>query len=133
MNLFQSGKFRLHSGDESSFKIECDALTTKDWQVLAEQVNNMGITFNFVNGIPKGGIKFAKALQKYAVVPVKDGGLLPYLIVDDVLTTGTSMNQQREKLIGQGMRREIIGIVLFARGECPEWIIPLFQMNSKMA
>ena len=129
MNLFQIGQFKLHSGSVSSFKIECDALTTEDWKALAEQVNNMGIKFSVVEGIPKGGLKFAKALQKYRIIP---GGLLPYLIVDDVLTTGTSMNQRRAELIGQGMRREIIGIVLFARGECPEWITPLFQMNSKM-
>lgn len=134
MSLFQTGKYKLHSGSVSSFKIECDALTTKDWEALAEQVDNIGIKFNFVAGIPKGGLKFAKALQKYAIIPKsKDGTLLPYLIVDDVLTTGTSMNQLRDKLLGQGMRREIVGIVLFARGECPTWIIPLFQMNSKMA
>ena len=32
-NLFQQGDFTLHSGERSGFKIECDALTSHDWDI----------------------------------------------------------------------------------------------------
>lgn len=42
--------------------------------------------------------------------------------MDDVLTTGamTSMEEARHG--------EAIGFVLFARGQCPSWVTPLFTM-----
>ena len=50
------------------------------------------------------------------------GKLNGMLIVDDVFTTGASM----EALHTPGD----IGAVVFARGLCPSWITPLFQMWS---
>jgi len=47
------------------------------------------------------------------------------LIVDDVLTTGSSMEEVRKEM---GTYYQSEGFVLFARGECPDWITPLFQM-----
>ena len=46
------------------------------------------------------------------------------LIVDDVLTTGASMEHERARCSGR-----TIGVVLFARGPCPEWIHPVFRMD----
>ena len=79
------------------------------------------VKFREVIGIPEGGVRFAQALERY-----KQGGY-PTLIVDDVLTTGASMEAIRKK-----RGRDSIGIVLFARGECPNWITPLFRLSSEV-
>lgn len=78
--------------------------------------------FTSVLGIPTGGEPLAQALRPYASPPEQCNGLL---IVDDVLTTGDSMERVRR------VRSEAIvqGAVIFARGECPDWITPLFQMR----
>ncbi len=118
MSLFQQKQFTLHSGSTSFFKIECDALTKEDWETLALIVAK---TFSFkkVEGVPRGGIKFAKALEKYA----DPDGVVDLIIVDDVLTTGNSMNEHRNG-------REASGFVVFSRtANFPTWIQPLFIMG----
>ena len=112
MNLFQSGNFILHSGKKSRYKIDCDALTLADWDTLALMAVERLTPFGSVVGVPRGGILFAAALQKY----VTQG---PRLIADDVLTTGKSMQEMK-------VNRGDIGVVVFARGDCPNWITPIF-------
>ena len=53
------------------------------------------------------------------------------LIVDDVLTTGNSMNKLLHSLPYEH-ERGIVGAVVFARGPCPTWIKPLFQMPPEL-
>jgi hypoxanthine phosphoribosyltransferase len=118
MNLFQKKEIKLHSGGKSFFKIECDALTDDDIETLAYIISRK-YTFHNVVGIPNGGVRISNALQKYA-----SRGLGPLLIVDDVLTTGKSMEKAKE-MFGNVLSR---GVVLFARGECPKWIEPIFNM-----
>ena len=118
MNLFQFGDFTLNSGAKSSWKIECDALTDEDIAGLAEMISLAVGGFSDVIGVPRGGLKLAKALQKYKK------SYYPTLIVDDVLTTGGSMERMKKSL-GNFV---FIGAVIFARGKCPAWITPLFQM-----
>lgn len=120
INLFQIGSFTLHSGQESNFKIECDALADLDWGTLAYIVSSK-FRFSNVIGIPRGGLDFAEALKPYA--SNKDDE--PWLIVDDVLNTGGSMQEGKDNLKGLG--KDAIGVVVFARGSCPEWIHPIFQ------
>jgi len=119
MNLFEKKKWIMHSGEESDFKIECDALTLADWDTIAHLIAKR---VSFVNaiGVPQGGLKLAEALREYK----KSSG--PSLIVDDVLTAGRSMMQKHSV----SYQYNIIGIVLFARGRCPDWITPIFQMNE---
>lgn len=88
MNLFKSGHFILASGQESCFKIECDALTLEDWDTLALMIVMRAKPFGAVVGVPTGGEQLAKALQKY----VTKG---PTLLVDDVLTTGQSIREMK--------------------------------------
>ena len=87
-NLFQYKKFTLHSGGISYFKIECDAITKEDYKTLAKIVSDK-IKFKDVYGVPRGGIPFEKALKEYIS---NDSNNL--LIVDDVLTTGGSMQEE---------------------------------------
>jgi len=116
-NLFQLGDFKLHSGVVSFWKIDCDALTLEDWSALARIAYMKTIRFREVVGIPEGGLKLAEALKPYRF---PNPGY-PILIVDDVLTTGASMEEARGQVQG-----ETIGLVVFARSHCPEWVTALF-------
>lgn len=117
MNLFQSGEFALHSGDKSTWKIDCDALTPEDMETLADIAVQMLPPFSRALGVPTGGEAFAAALNARSS---EDG---PTLIVDDVLTTGKSMEDYR-----MIFSEPTIGIVIFARGAAPSWVMPLFWM-----
>lgn len=123
MSLFQVGDFQGHSGRRLTWKVECDALTVVDWQDLASIAFHEGLVrpFGVVEGVPSGGLILAKALVQY-----KTRGHPGLLIVDDVLTTGGSMEVHRAG-------REAQGLVIFARGPCPSWITALWQWGGKVA
>ena len=119
MSLFQHGKFTSHAGKELEWKIECDALTDADWECLAKMISER-CHFGSVYGIPRGGVKLQKALEKY-VEPNN-----PFrLVVDDVYTTGKSMREE--------MKHNDIGFVVFARKRIdfdPErYVRALFTMD----
>lgn len=118
MTLFRLGRFTLHSGVESDFKIDCDALSEQDLEALAWLIAKKMPSFLRVEGVPRGGLELARELERFC----DERGKLT-LIVDDVLTTGTSMEEQRNG------RSDVIGAVIFARGECPKWVLPLFKMD----
>lgn len=121
MPLFETKEWNMHSGALSSFKIECDALTDEDIETLALIISQRFI-FGDVYGVPNGGIRLANALQKYITVHHDSR-----LIVDDVLTTGNSIHETRFDL----KWNNAMGVVIFARGPCPDWVIPIFQMWSE--
>lgn len=110
--LFVNGELTSHSGLSLPYKIECDALSDAEIATIAAEVARR-ITFQEVIGVPRGGLRLAAALERYRS---DTGGLL---IVDDVLTTGRSMEELRAGHIAQG-------VVIFARGPCPTWVTPLF-------
>lgn len=114
--LFQLGRFTLASGLQSIWKMNCEFLMIEDWETLASIAAAILPAFGSVEGVPLGGLVFAEKLKKY----ITEG---PLLIVDDVLTTGGSMEKLRNG-------REAIGIVAFARGVCPNWIKPLWMLNQ---
>ena len=129
MGLFQyvEDGMELHSGGRSQFKIKCDALDDRDIECLAWITSTYLIgKFSEVHGVPRGGVRFAKALEKYKS---KEGAIL---IVDDVYTTGNSIKkftkQYLKTLIGKIESPPMRFVVIFARNESPEWIIPIFQM-----
>ncbi len=138
MTLFQAGDFVLASGARSSWKIECDALTRDDWEALAAIAAERLPPFGAVEGVPRGGLLFAEALRKYSRScsvsyphPAHDwcdGTPLPILIAEDVVTTGGSMERFRAKLNLSG--QSVVGVAAFARGTCPEWVIPLFRLTA---
>lgn len=117
MSLFNCGYFVLHSGTDSDFKIDCDSLKDEDIDSLAAMVGPK-LNFGSVEGVPEGGLRLAKALKPYATS-------YPFpLIVDDVLTTGKSMEEQRAG-------RHASGLVIFSRTfPCPQWIKPLFTQHT---
>jgi orotate phosphoribosyltransferase len=115
--IFQCGDFTLHSGQKSAWKIECDSLTQDDWEGLARIASERLPPFGSVDGVPRGGIPFAKAMEKY-ITP----GSAIVLICEDVVTTGASIEKHRAG------RSPVAGVVVFARGKVPDWVTPLFQM-----
>ena len=121
LNLFKTGFVRLHSGQQSSFKIDCDALSDEDISSIALQLTIRLPMFYEVEGVPQGGLRLAKAMEKFIVPfqPIRSDKLL---IVDDVFTTGASMEEHRAN-------RRAIGAVIFARTNTPDWITPLFRME----
>ena len=129
MNLFQTGFFKLHSGTASNFKIDCDALTDEDINTIALQLVQRLPKFRAVEGVPQGGLRLAEAMQKYTYTSQSDSGLFveigwPLLIVDDVYTTGGSMEEYRAG------RVDTIGAVIFARKPTPHWVTPLFRLEQ---
>ncbi len=120
MPLFEEKIFTAHSGKKFNFKIECDALTDADLNALANIIRH-GLRFSKVYGVPRGGQRLASILENYCS---EEG---PLLIIDDVLTTGTSMEEARQQFAS--MHSEIIGLVIFARSDCPGWIRSVFNMS----
>ena len=117
MNIFIREDFISHAGLPLTWKVECDALTDKDYEALAKIVSEK-LTFRDVKGIPRGGITFEKALKPYCTNDEND----PLLIADDVYTTGTSMREVYEE--------GAIGIVVFARNEITDdWIKAIWQLS----
>ena len=124
MNIFQEVDFKSHSGLDLSWKIECDGVSKKEWKCLAEMIMDYEKRpFQSAIGIPRGGVVLGSYLNQYSTENPDD----PILIVDDVLTTGGSMEEfKRERMFRNPTK--YIGWVVFARGFPPQWCRALFQM-----
>jgi len=126
MNLFQEVDFTGHSGDQLHWKIECDALSDNDWKCLARMISEVEKRpFQAAIGIPRGGVKLGTFLNHYGTGNPKD----PYLICDDVLTTGGSMNEYKDKYFS---KYDCFGWVIWNRrkNENVDWIESLFTMHT---
>ena len=123
MNLFQSANFKSHSGLDLTWKIETDALTALEWYTLSQMILELSVPFRNVIGIPRGGVKLGQHLNRYSTGIPTD----PILIVDDVLTTGGSMEEFKQKEQNV-VNSDYIGWVVFARNTPPKWCNALFQM-----
>lgn len=108
-SLFEIGSFELANAGHSSFKINADVLTTDDWDALAHLALQIIPPFGSVVPVPTGGIPFAEALAPYTT----EG---PMLVVDDVLTTGTSINKVAAPY------RDPILLVAFSRMDQRPWL-----------
>ena len=123
--LFQYGEFTLHSGSASEFRINAEALDETSIATLAGMIARRVGKFRDVVGIPQGGIPLAAAL-----IPYREGDG-PLLVVDDVLTTGRSMEEFRAiRYIPDD--NDIIGFVIFDRsgGKRPSWVRALFTLDA---
>ena len=111
--LFKVEEFTSHAGKQLPFKIECDAFDEEDWDAIAQMILCYEKEpFCHAEGIPRGGLPLAKALNKYATGNKDD----KILICDDVWTTGSSFKEYIKEnypdwLAGVGLRW-----VVFKRG-----------------
>ena len=90
MKLFQDGDFKSHAGLPLKWKLECDAITDEEWRCIAKMVMDYQVQpFYKAVGIPRGGLKFAEAMNEYASGDPAD----QTMICDDVFTTGTTLKE----------------------------------------
>lgn len=125
--LFLYGDFPLTSGGRSKYRIECDALTKTDWDGIAAMImERMGERRFFrIAGVPRGGIPLQEALQNQGLENGDPN--YPVLLVDDVYTTGGSMERYKTQHFPKS---PCCGVVLFARNKITQpWIGSLFQLN----
>ena len=134
-NLFQSVNFTSHSCKKLNWKIECDGISNEEWVTIAEMIYEFEPrNFRDVEGIPRGGKKLEEKLKGYATGNEHD----PLLIVDDVMTTGSSFEEYYlERLGGKPttdpeVRAGFFGWTVFARGSGPKWVSSLFTMPIKL-
>ena len=121
--LFQSVDFVSHSGLDLKWKIECDAISDPEWFTISQMIMEISPPFKEAVGIPRGGTKLGNLLNQYGTGKRKD----PICIVDDVLTTGGSMNEFLRKRHWRNPT-DYMGWVVFSRIKPPEWVTALFQM-----
>ena len=121
-HLFIEEDFTGHSGGQLHWKIEMDALDGAEWKCIARMImEHETRPFQAAIGIPRGGLTLSMYLNDYSTQNPKD----PYLIVDDVLTTGGSMEEFKKEHF---INRRTIGWVVFSRNRPPDWVRVLFQM-----
>jgi orotate phosphoribosyltransferase len=122
------GEFKSHSGLTLPFKIECDNLTDTELEVIANIIYKKCYPFCEVIGIATGGDRLAEILKERVSGNETDS----YLIVDDVFTTGNSMEEKRRTsiLTYDLWNKPITGAVIFARKTPPLWIYPVFYLNQ---
>ena len=125
IKLFQTTDFKSHSGLDLSWKIECDALQDGEWFTLSKMIMEISPPFSKAVGIPRGGVKLGDLLNIHGTGKRTD----PICIVDDVITTGESMNDFRRTKHWREPT-EYIGWVVFARTTPPDWVNVLFQMPT---
>ena len=124
-NLFVEETFVGHSGGTLHWKIEMDTLTDVEWKCIAKMIMEYETRpFQAAIGIPRGGLTLSMYLNDYSTQNPKD----PYLIVDDVLTTGGSMEEFKEEHF---KNKKVVGWVVFSRKNPASWIKTLFQMPKK--
>ena len=122
--LFEEKDFIGHSGDPLKWKIECDALSSNEWKCISTMIMEYETRpFCSAIGIPRGGIALSRFLNEYATGNYDD----PYLICDDVLTTGGSMDEFTNSYF-RNRKPNYFGWVVFARNKPQHWVKALFQM-----
>jgi len=120
--LVQLGDHKLNAGKRSCYKLVCDQFIADNVEALAWMLRQLAGPYGSVAGIPRGGLSLAAAMEKY-----RDRSLeRTLLLVDDVITTGGSLNRERERLAGQ--YDHIIGVAVFSRGPLPSWVSAMFEM-----
>ncbi len=123
-HLFVEEDFIGHSGGELHWKIECDAITSPEWKCIARMIfERERRPFQAAIGIPRGGVELGRWLNEYSTQNQEH----PYLIVDDVLTTGGSMDEYKKEHFDG---KESFGWVVFARKQPQPWVKALFQMPN---
>lgn len=140
--LFEFGWFDAHSGFQLPWKIDCDAWTDESLRGVAKMLK-WKFAFDEVFAVPSleglgrnpAGPRLARILREEHA---PDHGYPP-LIVDDVLTTGRSIEEMRASVMRNRPLAQPIGFVLYSRAPQdgaalarPTWVHSLFDVNQLM-
>jgi len=126
MDLFQEVDIIGHAGGRLTWKIECDAISDAEWEVLAKQILHYERRpFRVAIGIPSGATKLGDILNRYASGQPQH----PVLVVDDVYTTGTSFKEFKQK---HYQDEHIMQWVIFARKPTTHDVNALFTMPAEV-
>lgn len=132
MSLFRNEPFVSHSGVMLGWKIDCDALTDEDIACLGKLAAEIIGPYHEVRGIPRGGLRLAKELERYRTTEISPIPHRPHLLlVDDVFTTGGSMWEAYGEAQAQGYD-DISGIVIFARGILVPWCKAILCVHEEV-
>lgn len=130
IKMFKFKNFKSHTGKLLSWKIECNDLSKDDIKCITNVIIHR-ISYQHVLCPPTKSKQLRRLIALLKHHATKEGRYA-YLIIDDVLTTGKSMEQEYQFLQNHGIEKRLItGIVIFARNECPHWITPIFQLNDR--
>lgn len=122
----QLADITLHSGRRSSFKVEADDLTDDEVAAACALLAKAVPPFGAVSGVPTGGTRIEEAMRSY----VTRG---PLLIVDDVWTTGGSVQAHMDRLASEGVPGYPRNVgVLFARGPVPPHVTALWTLHESL-
>ena len=138
MNLpiFQTGTFSLHSGSDTWWRINAEGLTDDDLRFFAGKILHMpwiAQGFDRVIGIDRGGLRLGDMIREMTIgINRANTQLHRTLIVDDVLTTGASMEAAKKECKGT-----IVGAVMICRSDpstyewhCPHWVHPVLTIRE---
>jgi hypothetical protein len=134
--VYVPGEFTSHSGRRLPFKIEADHYTEREMDLFGELIVTrlwgkhhiervIGMPKSRPGGRDNGGI-LAQYVRRH--LTPRAGGWT--LIVDDVLTTGNSMEAMRRKAEAAG--HFCIGAVIDARGLLPPWIRAIQTLDERL-
>lgn len=121
MTLFVAKTFTSHSRKELSWKVECDTLTSEDWDGIVAACHDADLIPQRIKSlvpVMRGGLPFLDAIMRRGDFLWSSSA--PRLIVDDVLTTGASMRTHMPQ-------SSDIGLVAFARGPLPPNVRALWR------
>lgn len=120
--VYVPGGFPMHSGGRSTVKVECDALSSEEWDGLARLALERGLIqpHRHIVRVPRGGNAFGDAIERLGLASTVGDARL---VVDDVLTTGASMIEV--------MRPGDYGLVAFARGPLPRGVFAVWSLGLR--
>lgn len=120
--LITLSEFTSTNGVRLPFKIECNAIPDEWMMGFAFAIERMFADLGpprLAIGVPTGGLRLAKQIDDSIC-----SGIGQYiLLVDDVLTTGKTITDWRDRLASS---YPVYGVVLFARRMLPPWCRALF-------
>jgi hypothetical protein len=139
-DLFQFGWFASHSGFQLPFKVDCDHWTDADLAEVAKFLQ-WKFAFSEVHAVPSdeapprtpAGPRLARIMRESC--QFAEG--YPPMIVDDVLTTGRSMEEFRATVMRNRPAVTPIGFVLVSRAPRdggavgqPNWVFNLLRVEE---
>ena len=110
------GDFVLHSGAKSSWKLVVERITGDSLQQVYDAMNIKPDSWPI--GIPTGGTYILDHVYIFDHVPLLYSSSAPVTLVDDVVTTGSSM-ELAKTLLEQAGIKVIDQVCILNRGDYP--------------